>query len=186
MNKVYRKSLLAGTIAALVTLPVWSAQDTAPMPETTDITADQSTVQESAQYSTGAPKPMEQPAGTGSQSMAAGHSMLALTPDDLHRQEVIGSDGKTIGKISNVVSDRENGDIYAVISTGGFLGLIGGTKHVIPLAELRLEQQKLHVGLTLEELSAHEEYREESYLVVQPDNRPITEFSAFEQKGEQE
>jgi len=185
MDKKYRKSLLAGAIAALVALPVWSAQDAAPMPGTTDVTSGQSTPQESSQYSTGTPKPMGESVGTAPKSLAGSNSMLALTPDDLHRQEVIGSDGNTIGKISDVVSGKDNGDIYAVISTGGFLGLIGGTKHIVPLNELRLEQQKLHVDVTQEELSAREEYTEERYLVVKPDDRPIIEFSAFEPKKEQ-
>lgn len=182
MNREYRKSLLAGTIAALVVLPVWSAQDTA---GATDVTPGQSTRQESLQYSTGTPKPMDESVRSETKPMAGSNAMLALTPDDLHRQEVIGSDGKTIGKISDVVSDKENSNIYAVISTGGFLGLIGGSKHVVPLNELQLEQQKLHVGITQEELSAREKYMEEHYLIVKPDDRPIIEFSAFEQKQEQ-
>jgi len=186
MNKEYRKSLLAGTIAALVTLPVLSAQDTAQTPGTTDVPAGQSTMQESPQYSTSTQKPMDEPVRTEAKPMAGNNPMLTLTPDDLHRKEVVGSDGETIGKVSDVVSGKENGDVYAVISTGGFLGLIGGSKHVVPLNELRLEQDKLHIGVTQEELSAREKYTEEHYLVVKPDDRPIIEFSAFEQKKEQE
>lgn len=186
MNTQYRKTLLAGTIAILAAPSAWSAQETAPMPRTETITAEQSAGQEAPRYSTGAPESMDRSAGTRAKSVAGDNAMLALTPDDLHRQEVIGSDGETIGKISEVVSGKEKGDIYAVISTGGFLGIIGGTKHVIPLNELRLEQQKLHVDATQEELSAREQYAEEHYLVVQPDDRPIIEFSAFEQKQEEE
>ncbi|WP_275096625.1 PRC-barrel domain-containing protein [Sedimenticola hydrogenitrophicus] len=196
MNKGYRKTLLAGAIAALIAGPVLGAEHAAQAPEAPGMTPEQP-VQEAPQSSPSTPQPMdeqvgtEQPAATdeqaGTEQPAADevNSMLALTPDDLHRQEVIGSDGEAIGRISDVVSDRGGADIYAVISTGGFLGLIGGSKHVVPLSELRLEEQKLHLSATQEELAAREEYTEDQYVIVQPDDRPISEFSAFEQQPQE-
>lgn len=185
MNKGYRKTLLAGAIAALIAGPVAGAQHETQAQDAPGAVPEQP-AQESPQYSPSTPQPRDEQAGTAEQPGAEPSSMLALTPDDLHRQEVIGSNGEAIGRISDVVSDREGSDIYAVISTGGFLGLIGGTKHVVPLSELRLEEQKLHLNATQEDLSAREEYTEEQYLVVQPDDRPISEFSAFEQMKDKE
>ncbi|WP_260293125.1 PRC-barrel domain-containing protein [Sedimenticola hydrogenitrophicus] len=182
MNKGYRKTLLAGAIAALIAGPVLGAEHAAQAPEAPGVTPDQP-MQESPQSSPSTPQPMDKQTGTAEQPGAAEpSSMLALTPDDLRRQEVIGSDGEAIGRISDVVSNRGGGEIYAVISTGGFLGLIGGSEHVVPLSELRLEEQKLHLSTTQEELTSREEYTEDQYLVVQPDDRPISEFSAFEQQ----
>ncbi len=180
MNMDYRKALLAGAIAALVTVPAWSAEDSAPMAGKADAAAGQTTTQEAPQYSTQTPQPMSEQAGSEAPPATA-QSISALTPDDLHRQEVIGSDGKAIGRISEVVSDKQSGDIQVVISTGGFLGLIGGTKHVVPLDELRLEGNKLHINSTQEALSSRAEYAEDQYVVVEPEDRPVSEFSAFEQ-----
>jgi hypothetical protein len=184
MNKGYRKTLLAGAIAALIAGPVLGAEYDAQTPATPGMTPEQP-VQETPQSSPSTPQPMDEQAGTEQPAADEVNSMLALTPDDLHRQEVIGSDGEAIGRISDVVSDRGGADIYAVISTGGFLGLIGGSKHVVPLSELRLEEQKLHLSATQEELAAREEYTEDQYVIVQPDDRPISEFSAFEQQPQE-
>jgi sporulation protein YlmC with PRC-barrel domain len=180
MKMDYRKALLAGAIAALVTVPAWSAEDATPMSGKADVTTGQTTPQKAPEYSTQTPQPMHEQTGSDAQPVAT-QTIRALTPDDLHRQEVIGSDGEAIGRISEVVSDKQSGEIQVVISTGGFLGLIGGTEHVVPLDELRLEEKKLHINSTQEELSARTRYTEEQYVVVEPEDRPVSEFSAFEQ-----
>lgn len=182
MNKGYRKTLLAGAIAALITGPVLGAEHAAQAPEEPGMTTDKP-MQESTQSTPSTPMPMDKQTGTAEQPTAAEpSSMLALTPYDLRKQEVIGSGGEAIGRISDVVSERMGGEIYVVISTGGFLGLIGGSDHMVPLRELRLEEQKVHLSTTQEELISREKYMKDQYVVVQPDDRPISEFSAFEQQ----
>ncbi|WP_428625437.1 PRC-barrel domain-containing protein [Sedimenticola sp.] len=178
MKKVTRQSILAGAVAALITLPGWSAEGQPPVLDSTDTTATQPAPELKTDLPENSPV-MESPVTAESQ-LAATHPMLALTPDDLYRQEVIGSDGKTIGRVTDIVSDKANGDIYAVVSTGGFLGIIGGTKHIVSIDELSFEDKALHIRATQEGLATHEKYQEGNYLVVKPDDHPISEFSAFE------
>lgn len=169
----------AAVIAALITLPAWSAEHSMQSEGGDDMTSSQ-------------PAPQAQPESTppmGAQEQATrevttDNPLMSLHPRDLEGQEVVGSNGEEIGRISEVVSDRDEGRIYAVISSGGFLGLIGGTEHAVALDDLTIVEGKIHLDTTQENLSATEEYQEENYLVVEPRDQPISEFSAFERKPE--
>lgn len=62
--------------------------------------------------------------------------MAAATLDG---NKVTSSDGEHVGKISDIMLDVRSGRIaYAVLSTGGFLG-IGDTLHAIPWSALTLD-----------------------------------------------
>lgn len=62
--------------------------------------------------------------------------MAAATLDG---NKVMSSDGEHVGKISDIMLDVRGGRIaYAVLSTGGFLG-IGDTLHAIPWSALTLD-----------------------------------------------
>ena len=57
----------------------------------------------------------------------------------LDGNKVMSSDGEHVGKISDIMLDVRGGRIaYAVLSTGGFLG-IGDTLHAIPWSALTLD-----------------------------------------------
>jgi sporulation protein YlmC with PRC-barrel domain len=57
----------------------------------------------------------------------------------LDGNKVTSSDGEHVGKIADIMLDVRNGRIaYAVLSTGGFLG-IGDTLHAIPWSTLTLD-----------------------------------------------
>src|ERR1700757_1204850 len=69
-------------------------------------------------------------AGPGPEGMAA---------TTLNGDKVMSSDGEHVGKIADLMLDVRSGRIaYAVLSTGGFLGL-GNTLHAIPWSALTLD-----------------------------------------------
>lgn len=77
--------------------------------------------------------------------------MAASTLDDT---KVITSDGEDVGKISDIMLDVEGGRIaYAVLSTGGFLGM-GNTLHAIPWSALTLDTDEkcFRVDITAERI----------------------------------
>lgn len=107
------------------------------------------------------------------------HELYRMTPEELNDRYVFGSDDKTIGKIKKIVSDRANGGLYAVISSGGIFGL-GATETVVSLDRLVWVDQQLQLDTTRSELMTRDDYSPDRYLDVQPDDRPVSEFSAFE------
>lgn len=72
--------------------------------------------------------------GTG-----AGPGPDVMAASTLDGNKVVSSDGEHVGKISDIMLDVRSGQIaYAVLSTGGFLG-IGDTLHAIPWGALTLD-----------------------------------------------
>ena len=66
-----------------------------------------------------------------------GPEVMAVTT--LNGDKVMSSDGEHVGKIADLMLDVRSGRIaYAVLSTGGFLG-IGDTLHAIPWSALTLD-----------------------------------------------
>ncbi|SEG50240.1 PRC-barrel domain-containing protein [Marinobacterium lutimaris] len=102
-----------------------------------------------------------------------------LSPGALIGGQVVGASGKTLGELNSVVSDRISGRIYVVISSGGFLGF-GESRHTVPLDDLRLREGDLHLAMTESELQMSKQYTDDRYTRVSPDDRPISQFSAFE------
>jgi len=105
--------------------------------------------------------------------------LSALTPLHLKHMEVIGISGEKIGKVEDVVRSREDGFIYAVVSTGGILG-IGAKEVTVPFKELEMQGDGLRIGTTKDDLQRWPEYQEDQYAALEPTNKPISEFSAFE------
>lgn len=108
------------------------------------------------------------------------NELYSMTPETLNTMTVIGREDKELGSIDKVVSERQTGKIYAVISSGGIWG-IGTKKTVVPLYTLRLDGEQVRLHATSEELSARESYAPDMYTEVKPEDRPVSEFSAFEE-----
>ena len=71
--------------------------------------------------------------------MGAGPGPDVMAASSLDGNKVVSSDGEHVGKISDIMLDVRSGQIaYAVLSTGGFLG-IGDTLHAIPWSALTLD-----------------------------------------------
>lgn len=83
--------------------------------------------------------------GTGTVSGTTGNRVTAKSSEDWQRiyraSKIIGTDvrntrGDKIGDIKDLVLDRNGGVSYAVVSTGGFLG-IGDRLHAVPWTALQ-------------------------------------------------
>jgi len=165
MDHIYRKSLLTGVIASLVAAPGWAVA--------------------SSQQTVGAQdrqpgQTMHEPA---SGMAIPSHGVYGKTPKELTRMDVRGTNGGALGTLKDVVAKREGGDLCAVISVGGILG-VGAREVVVPLDELYLRGDELHILASKDELMKREVYAAPLYREVQPEDRPISEFSAFETRPE--
>jgi sporulation protein YlmC with PRC-barrel domain len=183
MSINYRKSLLAGVIATLAASPGWSAPQQAqpPQPER----------QHNLQQTGEAPGPgggqqrllpeYSAPAKSPTGHAAQGDESLisALTPRQLKQMEVVGASGEKIGKVADIVRSRKDGFIYAIISSGGVLG-IGAKETPVSLKAMEVQGSKLRIGATKSDLPRWPEYRKDQFVELHPANKPISDFAAFE------
>ena len=106
--------------------------------------------------------------------------MFLLTPENLKQMEVMGASGATIGRIDDVVRSRNDGFIYAIISSGGVWG-IGAKETPVSLKKLEVYGSKLRIGTTKSELVRWPDYRKDQYAGLHPNDKPIADFAAFEE-----
>jgi sporulation protein YlmC with PRC-barrel domain len=94
--------------------------------------------------------------------------------------EVVGVSGEKIGMVEDVVRSREDGFIYVVVSSGGVLG-IDAKEVTVPFKELEVQNNdQLLIGTTKDDLQHWPEYQEAQYVALEPSNKPISDFAAFE------
>jgi len=165
MNHIYCKSLLTGVIASLVAAPGWAVADS----QQTVAAQDQQPGQTMRQQAPGTAIPS--------------HGVYGKTPKELTRMDLRGTNGDALGTLKDVVAKREGGELCAVISVGGILG-VGAREVVVPLDELYLRGDELHILASKDELMKREIYAATLYRDVQPADRPISEFSVFETRPE--
>jgi len=171
MNSILRKTLLATAIAALISAPAWAADDAVERIEDMPQTEPGQSIEVTP--------PLEAEPGIASpDATVTEHPLYAHTPDDLRDLDVLDIEGEKIGSIKAVVQGPDSGAAYAVISSGGLLGM-ATRESVVPLEQLDLAEDAVRISATQEELEAHEEYVPELYVELDPE-RPISEFSAFE------
>jgi sporulation protein YlmC with PRC-barrel domain len=121
----------------------------------------------------------DMPSQMTSRSEMGANPLHSRTPKDLQGMEVIGSDGKNIGKVKAIVATKDRDQVHAVISSGGFLGL-GAREILVPLDELEVVGDKqLQADFSQEAIESRPEYQSREYVELESD-RPISEFSAFE------
>lgn len=93
----------------------------------------------------------------GTQPGMAGNGLLDETPSALIGETVKDAEGDTVGKIRKVVA--ANGDAHAVVRSGGFLGLIGGTEILVPLERIEARGDDLVVaGATADQIEQMPEF----------------------------
>ena len=177
MNTTFRKSLLAGAVAALLAAPVWAQTDMTEPP--------------GGEPGAETGQPMDAPPAAGGErnllapdAATNGNPLYSLTPNDLRRGEVLDADGEKVGNIKTVVGDPRTERVHAVIASGGILGF-GAREIVVSFDELKLADDKVQVIATKEELQERGEYVPEEYVELEPD-QPISEFSAFEPMPDEE
>lgn len=162
MNARYRNTLFACAVAALTAAPgtLMAGQTPAPAQQNRQIDAGRQ----------------------GDTSLA---SVAALTPEEVEGMTVVGSADEKIGKVDEVVRSRDDGLIYAVVSSGGVLG-IGADKIPVPLQDMQRHGDALQLGIEKQALRNWPEYRKDRYVDLKPEDRPISEFSAFEENPSQD
>ncbi|MBP0595674.1 PRC-barrel domain-containing protein [Paraburkholderia sp. LEh10] len=85
------------------------------------------------------PVTLQSAAGRVGNTGGAGPGREVVAATTLNGEKVMSSDGEHVGKIADLMVDVRSGRIaYAVVSTGGFLGL-GHTLHGIPWSALTLD-----------------------------------------------
>lgn len=175
MTKIYRKSMAAAAIAALFSMPAL-AQSESPMEQLREEHPAAAPQNQSEMNSTGSQSATTQYSTSQTQS---GGALLSMTPHQLEGMEVVDTGGEKIGRVDSIVQSRSDNQAYAVIAGGGFVG-VGDKEIVVPLSELSQSGDQLHVSATADDLAQKPEYKSDDYVAVSPEDRPISEFSAFE------
>jgi len=155
MKAAIRKSLIAGAITAMMSVPAWAGD-----------MGDQS----GARGATGS-------SGAYSSTQSASSSLYSLTPQELRRMDVVDASGEDIGNVSSVVRSRDQENIQLVISSG-FLG--SGKTVAVPLDEVSLMGDKIQLNASRADLEGRPEYQQEQFVELQPADQPISDFAAFE------
>ena len=183
MSVNFRKSFVAGVIGMLMAAPGIHAAPQMQSPHADREHDGQPMVNSPAPSGEvirslpGSDEPAARAAGEATRSKDT--LVSVLTPRHLKKMVVIDTAGKTIGNIEDVVRSREDGFIYAVISSGGILG-IGAQEVPVPLEELQVRGDKLRIATTRDTMLHWPAYQEDQYVELEPSDKPISEFSAFE------
>lgn len=110
----------------------------------------------------------------GEMDKGAGTEQAASTiPGGLTAEEIIGRDvvnkkGEEVGQVESLVIQPDKGDVHAVISVGGFLG-IGDRDVAVPLEEMEFGEDNVTLmsQQTKEELEAMPEYKEDEWRLFE-------------------
>jgi sporulation protein YlmC with PRC-barrel domain len=191
MNMNIRKTFIASAIAALISAPAFAAEGVQ-YDGTAAPGKSQSGQPMRDQSTSGKPMGSASETGTWSDSGTAknvdrDNPVYSRSPDSLDGVEVVDNAGEEIGKITSVVLAPDRHNAYAVISSGGMMGL-GARDILVSLDELNTVGDKLQMAGNKENIQSREEYKSDGYKSEQyvelegdkPISGSISEFSAFE------
>jgi sporulation protein YlmC with PRC-barrel domain len=184
MNTNFRKTLIAGAIAALTTGTAWAADP----PRYGNEAPAKSGIEQPARNDTNMNRAL-QPDGQsmGMHTQRSDREIYTRSADSLDGAEVVDRDGKKIGKVKQVVLAADRKSAHAVIAEGGLLG-IGGREVRVSLDELTpLDDDKLQWRVTKEQVETMEEHTPGQFVEIEGDtpiSGEITEFSAFDPMSE--
>lgn len=106
-------------------------------------------------------------------AVATGSSReVALTVADIKDYDIVGANGNDLGDIDEVVNI--NNRLYAVVTSGGFLGL-GENRAAVPLSALRVtDQETLEApNVTERQIDGMANFQSDRYQSL-PDEHPVT------------
>ncbi|MEX6504732.1 PRC-barrel domain-containing protein [Jiella sp. M17.18] len=102
---------------------------------------------------------------------AGAQKRLQMTVEQIKEYNIVGQNGNTLGDIQNVVN--VNGKLYAVIGSGGFLGL-GEKKVAIPLSALQVSNGAFVTpSISQAQVNALQSFKANQYPKLK-DSRTIT------------
>ncbi len=127
---------------------------------------DTDTAMENAAESTGTA--METAAATTAAATTA--TVNAVAFDDLDGEDAYNNMDQEIGEITDIVMEKTTGDIYVVVSAGGFLGL-GDADVVFPYERVSVAGDKVMIDTNMSEenLEDRNDYQEDLYEDVPED-----------------
>jgi hypothetical protein len=133
---------------------------------------------QSGQQQTGEQQTGEQQQVTEAQQPAAEHPLTAMPASEVIGTEVVNAEGDQVAEIVDLVKEQGQGEVMAVLSVGGFLG-VGDKQVVLSLSELDVapDNQIIAAGMTEEDVKAMPDYdkaRYESTLEQTPASAPAT------------
>lgn len=181
MKRQFQTTLLAAAMASVMALSGWASDATDPEPvqmtdPQIDTGSDDLTPMEPAQ----APAEQSPEMDTEDPQLVSGDNpVYDLTPAELKQMDVVDPAGHKVGKVAAIVRSKEDANILVVISSGGILG-IGAKEVAVLVDELELNEDRLQIGASQEELAIREDYAPESFVELEPADRSLSEFSAFE------
>ena len=120
--------------------------------------------------------PQDQAQAQG-QQQAQQQQILGMTGNELVGQEVVGPRGEEIGEITDLVFNKQDRRVYAVVQTNALLGL-GGEAVVLPVDQLQVKQNQVRTNKTDQELAQAPDYRPGQYQPIKL-NIPIGEFAGL-------
>lgn len=137
----------------------------------------QQPAQNAAADSTGTPE-------RSAQTTTLTEHWLDVTPDTIERKTLVNTEGEKLGDVTGVVRHKQSGEIAAVVSMGGFLGIgwLGGREVAVPLDRMHLQANNviLFSPATRADLIEQEgEYRPDDYLALDG-NTPLGELAGVE------
>ncbi|MGC1951608.1 MAG: PRC-barrel domain-containing protein [Gammaproteobacteria bacterium] len=106
-------------------------------------------------------------------------TLYEMTAEQLTGKAVIDSQGDGIGEVEELVIGGPGNTVHAVISVGGLLG-VGDTEVAVPLDDLQLQDDKLVIFESKDQLKNRPEYKEGNYTQIEQKDRPLAEFAKFE------
>ncbi|WP_447553659.1 PRC-barrel domain-containing protein [Vreelandella sp. EE22] len=97
--------------------------------------------------------------------------LMSLQISEVEGMTVVNQSGDEIGNVDRIVEHSDSGDLYAVVSIGGFWGF-GSTDVALAIQEMALEDDQLVMQTPYgsdEIESATEEYNEDNYSQIDND-----------------
>jgi sporulation protein YlmC with PRC-barrel domain len=165
MNPKLRKVVLASAVASLLGSPALVTGQASDPPR--EGWGTQSEERGDARSLTGAG-----PSAMAPEVAARDNPLFDQTPEDLEGRDVIGADGDRIGEITDVVMDPERQSVYAVVSSGGLLG-IGAREYAIHFNDLQMTGEELQLTTSWDSVKERGRYDEEGFIQFDQKDQPI-------------
>lgn len=160
MNTNLRKTIVAGSVAALIAFPAWAAADTA---QERSGTSPYPTSQAAPAGQTGGGAP------TAGAAASASNPLHARTADDVSDMNIVNVAGDKIGSIDAIVLSQDGSEAHAVVKVGGVMG-VGARSVLVSLDELApAADDELRIQATEDELKARPEFDKDQYTEIEGD-----------------
>ncbi len=111
------------------------------------------------------------------QQPAMGQDVMSQTADDLSGKTVVDQQGNELGDVDKIVRSQQDNKLYAVVSSGGFLG-IGADRFVVSVDSLSMQDDRIvaQTDASKEQLQEQAEYDEEQYSDLDQDDVQLAQL----------